>query len=75
MWGTAQRDRYRRQLYNGFDELARHPELGRARPEYGPDSRSFPVQQHVVIYQATDDELRILRILHRRRDIDSELAL
>jgi plasmid stabilization system protein ParE/Arc/MetJ-type ribon-helix-helix transcriptional regulator len=49
------------------------PELGRVRPEYGPGLRTYRGRQHVVVYQATDAELRIARVLHERRDAESDL--
>jgi toxin ParE1/3/4 len=72
-WGKRQRNNYRRALYKGFRRLADFPGLGRERPDYEPDARSFQVEQHIVIYRATATELRISRILHVRRDIDAEL--
>ena len=47
---------------------------GGVRPEYGADIRSHRVRQHIVIYRATKKELAIVRILHVRRDIESELG-
>ena len=73
-WGRQQRTTYRQTFYRAFDELRRFPGLGRTRPEYGGDIRSVPVGQHVVIYRATDTELRVVRILHAHRDIDAELG-
>jgi toxin ParE1/3/4 len=32
-WGRRQRDRYLRELDQGFRRLADHPELGRPRPD------------------------------------------
>jgi toxin ParE1/3/4 len=73
-WGKRkrQRDTYRKALFNGFRRLADYPGLGREQPNYEPGARSFLVRQHVVIYRATETELRISRILHTRRDIDAE---
>ena len=71
-WGRQQRATYRATLYRTFDELRRFPALGRTRSDYGGDVRSVPVGQHVVIYEATDSELRVVRILHARRDIGGE---
>ncbi|MBA2598841.1 MAG: type II toxin-antitoxin system RelE/ParE family toxin [Chloroflexia bacterium] len=70
-WGKTQRREYRRVLWEAFAELARFPHMGRSRPDYGPDFQSFRVRQHIIIYQFTDTELRIARILHIRRDADT----
>ena len=72
-WDKNQRREYKQLLVNAFAELASFPELGRACPEFGAGIRSYRVGQHVVIYQATETEIRIARILHVRRDIDGAL--
>jgi toxin ParE1/3/4 len=72
-WGSKRRDTYRQQLFEGFEELTKYPNLGKERPEYGPERRSFRIRQHVVVYQVVNNELRIARIIHVRRDIESLL--
>jgi plasmid stabilization system protein ParE len=59
---------------DAFAELAAFPGLGRARPEYGVAIRSHRVRQHVVIYQPGETVLRVVRVLHVRRDVDGELG-
>jgi toxin ParE1/3/4 len=73
-WGREQRRRYSSQLRAAFAQLAQFPGLGKPRPGFGPEARAYPVEQHLVIYQPSDAEVLILRILHVRRDLDAELA-
>jgi toxin ParE1/3/4 len=68
-WGSAQRDAYRQTLFRGFAHLARYPLVGQERPEYGQDTRSYPIGSHVAIYEASETELLIARIIHERRDL------
>jgi toxin ParE1/3/4 len=70
-WGKRQKNTYRRSLYDGFRRLAEFPGIGLERPNVGPAVRSFQIEHHIVIYEATDTELRISRIIHERRDIDA----
>ena len=72
-WGHAQADACRQTLFRGLDDLVEHPAIGRTRPELGPETRSHRAGHHVVIYRATDTELRVVRLLHARRDIDNAL--
>jgi toxin ParE1/3/4 len=72
-WGKRQSDAYLRALWTGMRRLADHPGLGRERDRQYPGIRGFLVEHHIVIYQTTDTELRVARILHERRDIDAEL--
>lgn len=72
-WGPSQRKAYDQRIDHTFTHLAQFPELGRIRPDYGPEVRSHHVGQHVIIYEPTNSELRVLRLLHVRRDIDADL--
>ena len=50
-----------------FELLTDQPHMGRLRPEFGPNVRSFPVESHVIYYRV-DDAVLIARVLHGRRD-------
>lgn len=50
-----------------FDLLAEQPRIGRLRPEFGADVRSFGVESHVIYYRV-EAEVLIARVLHGRRD-------
>jgi toxin ParE1/3/4 len=50
-------------------QLAQFPESGRARPEFGPDIRSFVVSPYVLFYRPIEGTIQVLRVLHGRRDI------
>lgn len=54
--------------------LARSPEIGQRRPEFGGDCRSFPVQRWVVFYRITGQAVQIVRVLDGARDIDTLLG-
>ncbi len=49
--------------------LSRFPEIGRPRPEVGPDVRSTLVKPYVLFHRYRDGSLQILRIVHGRRDL------
>ncbi len=54
-----------------MERLTEYPLLGRVRPELGPGFRSWVVGQYLVFDESREDELRIFRILHGKRDIDT----
>jgi toxin ParE1/3/4 len=60
-------DRLLEAIGQRFDLLAEHPRMGRRRPEFGPDVRSFVVEKHVIYYRA-EKELLIARVFHGSRD-------
>ena len=54
-------------IVNRFDLLVEQPAMGRSRPEFGADVRSFVVESYVIYYR-DDGDLLIARVLHGRRD-------
>lgn len=71
-WGRSQRSVYRQRLRQAFLDLQAYPDLGSARIDIGDGIRALRVGQHVIIYQPTDTEILIVRILHIRRDVQAE---
>jgi plasmid stabilization system protein ParE len=65
---------YRKQLDAAFAQLARFPDMGFLRPEFGPGIRGYRVGQHVAIYQPSDTEVLLVRIFHARRDFNAEFG-
>jgi toxin ParE1/3/4 len=52
---------------------ARFPGMGRSREDLRPALRSFAVKPYVVFFQAIDDTIEVVRVLHGSRDIDTIL--
>ena len=52
-------------------KLGDGPGIGRARPELGDGIRMLPSGNYLVFYRVQRVSVRIERILHRARDIDS----
>jgi toxin ParE1/3/4 len=51
--------------------LGENPFLGRQRDELATGLRSFPVQNYVIFYRVSADNVEIIRILNAARDIDT----
>lgn len=54
-------------------QLSQHPYLGRRRDDLRPGLRSLAVGSYVAIYRLDGDDIRILHVLHGRRDIKTIL--
>ena len=67
-WDERQWVSYEADLAQALDTIAEHPEVGRRRPELGPDTRSLVVREHVIYYRISDDRIQVLRIVHGRSD-------
>jgi len=77
-WGEPQARAYDATLREAIQRLADCPELGRARNEVRPGSRSLLVGEHVVFYETVVDQvegaaIRVIRILHRSRHAASHV--
>lgn len=67
-FGINQARRYRDGLETCFQTLADNPMLGRSASELAPNLKRFEHQSHVVFYVPEEDDVLIVRILHRRMD-------
>ncbi|MFG0285883.1 MAG: type II toxin-antitoxin system RelE/ParE family toxin [Phycisphaerales bacterium JB039] len=72
--GLAAADSVLDDFEKAFDLLASSPRAGRIRTEAAGDNiRWWLVHRYVVLYDSTTEPLRIIRILHGARDLDSLL--
>jgi toxin ParE1/3/4 len=53
--------------------VAMFPACGRLRPELGQTVRSYPIPPYIVFYSTNEHSIRILRILHGKRNIHNPL--
>lgn len=54
-----------------FQELSRHPNMGRTRDELEEGIRSFPVGKYVIFYRIMPEGIEIIRVLHGSRDLNA----
>ncbi len=54
-------------LLERFPLLAENPMMGRPRPNLGPDLRSIPIGNYLIVYRPTDFGVVILHIRDSRR--------
>lgn len=68
-WGHQQRRTYRATLAKAMQRLVAFPMLGRSA-EVVPNVRSYLIGEHAILYVTDDLTVRVLRIVHRRMDIE-----
>lgn len=61
-------DKLLRRLFERFDLVAAHPEIGPARPEIGQSVRLVIEGNYIAIYEPTAYGAEIVAIVHARRD-------
>ncbi|MDD3182061.1 MAG: type II toxin-antitoxin system RelE/ParE family toxin [Alphaproteobacteria bacterium] len=75
-WGTEQRNRYLGMIDDCFQKLARHPLTGKDCAEIRNGYRKIGVGRHIVFYRQTHNhEIEIVRVLHERMDIETNLSM
>lgn len=68
-YGEEQAEAYTLELEIILDQLVRNPEMGRKRDEIRSGLRSFPKGYHIIFYRILTDRIRVIRVLHSRRDL------
>ena len=68
--GEAVADRQVDAITSRFHLIARHPKIGRARDDdLSPGTRSFPVDDYIIVYDINGRDVQILRVVHGRRNL------
>ena len=70
-WGREQRNRYLSRLDNGFQMVARQPEIGKPCDYIRPGYRKLHIGRHLIFYRQSDTHIDIVRILHDRMDVEN----
>ncbi len=54
-----------------FQNLAQFPNLGRSYSQIKPSLRDLPLKGYIIFYQVVDDEVKILRVVSGRQDLEA----
>ena len=72
-WSSKQADKYLSELEACFIKLDKYPGLGKQRPDIKVGYRSFPKNHHLIFYRHHQGRVEIIRVLHERMDIETQL--
>ena len=72
-FGLLQTELYYHSLKNCLDLLGENPNLGSIADDIRPGYRRFVHESHVIFYQDTGRGILIVRILHKRMDINKHI--
>lgn len=73
-WGEPQRNAYVSELFEAFDRLAQAPEIAVGIDSIRRGYRKFPQGSHVIFFrQSNSSNIEIIRVLHKRMDVDFHL--
>ena len=65
-WGRARARAYLAGLQERLDSLAAYPELGPAADDFLQGMRRCSYMSHNIFYRVRREDIRIVRILHKR---------
>ena len=68
-FGFDQAEKYLLEIEEIFQNLIINPQIGKKRDEIKQGLYSFPKDNHIIFYRILDNHIRIVRVLHGRRDI------
>ena len=68
-YGEDQAEAYTLEPEVFLDRLVQNPEMGKRRDEIRSGLRSFLKGHHIIFYRILSDKIRIVRVLHSRRDL------
>lgn len=67
-FGEAQAISYLEDIEAKCTQLIENPELGQARDQVKLGLRGLACNQHIIFYRIMSDHIRIVRLLHTKRD-------
>ena len=67
-WGVDRATEYEEAIHDALDMLRTHPNLGKNRDDLPPGLRSYPVLNHLNLYETDRVMLVVQRIVHQRMD-------
>ncbi len=74
-WSEEQADFYIGLLRKKIEYLASNPRHGRNFSHGGKDYKYLQVKSHLIFYrEVSSNEIEVIRILHKRRDIGNRLS-
>jgi len=68
-FGTKQAIKYVSEFETVFQRLIQNPKIGRNRIEIKEGLRSYNKGRHVIFYRIQKSHIRIVRLLHERKDL------
>ena len=68
-FGYDQAEKYLLEIEEIFQNLIINPQIGKKRDEIKQGLYSFPKDNHIIFYRILDNHIRIVRVLHGRRDV------
>ena len=73
-WELRRYTAYRATLTAAMERLTEFPALGAAASHVAPGVHAFPVEQHVIYYRFSDEDVHVVGIPQSRMDAATQLG-
>lgn len=73
-WTLQQATTYVDLILDEIERIASKPSLGISISIKGKDYKYFQIKSHLIYYRESSSEIKIIRVLHKRMDIETHLA-
>jgi toxin ParE1/3/4 len=73
VWGASNADSYLDELDSAIRSLSTHSTRYPEYSEVQPSFRLMPFRSHLIAYEVLDDEVIILRVLHKNMDTGTKV--
>jgi toxin ParE1/3/4 len=68
--GLDSTEKFLGQLNSKLKKIAAFPFIGTARPEWGENHRSLPIESYIIVYRVTDNLVEIIRVMSGYQNLD-----
>ncbi len=73
-WSEKQADKYHNMIKMACKHIANDIAVGKIYHNISPHVLGYKIGKHIIFYQSClEDEIEVIRILHERMDIESQL--
>ena len=73
-WSVQQANHYYNLIFDEINYICLEPESGRQMDQIRNGYRVSKVKSHLIFYRVVNGMVEVIRILHRRMDIENRLA-
>ena len=73
-WSVAQADRYYSLIIDEISYICKNVNTGKSMDHIRKGYLASKIKSHLIFYRVINDTVEIIRILHERMDIDSQLT-
>jgi toxin ParE1/3/4 len=67
-WGISQRNKYIKDIFDAFEELSKHPNLGKKADSIYKSYRIYKINKHCIFYTFNSTNLIIAGIFHEKME-------